>query len=248
MTRFWSVAVQTVLEILRARTLVVVLIVLMVVAWGSIFVGDVAMEPREAVAVDLGVVGSAFIAVVLAIILADEHIGAAARPVSQPALVAGAGRARLLLGRWFGTAFVSAALALIMPLLVMLMFLAVFGLAPAELRDLAACVVLLPLEVILLTSVTAFLSIAMPRAVSLSVAFGFWMICHMHVSTKTFDPNFLERLAIFLSVILPDLELYNPRLFIVNNPDLLLAAISQCGLYSTLMLLVTVHFYGRRDF
>lgn len=245
--RLVSIASQTVFEILRARLMYVLAVLLAVVAWSSLFIGDIAIEPKAEVAVDLGVSGAALICGIMTILISLEYAGAVVRPAFYPFLAAGVGRAMLLVGRWLGVVLVAAALATLIPLCIMLAIALTCEITPANAQDLAASVLLLPLETVLLASITVFFAVYSVRPVALALSIALWLICHMQINAPIYEPDAVDRLVIVFSRLLPDLELYNPRLFFLMTPPVFAATLAQTVFYSLSALYLAALYYRTKD-
>jgi len=245
--RLFSIASQTVFEILRARLMYVLAVLLVVLAWSSLFLGDIAIEPKAEVAVDLGVSGAALICGIMTILISLEYAGAAVRPVFYPFLAAGVGRGMLLAGRWLGVVLVTTALAALVPVCIMTAIALTCEITPGNAQDLAAAVLLLPLETLVLASITVFFAVYAVRPVALALAIALWLICHMQINAPIYEPDAMDRLVIVFSRLLPDLELYNPRLFFLVTPPVFVGTLAQTAFYSLAALYVAALYYRTKD-
>lgn len=233
MNGFAVAAGRTFREIVRARSLAGLVVFLLLLAWASLFAGSLTIGSRVGTAVDLALAASALFAAATAVLLAVEHIGAAALPASWPLLAAGVSRSAMLGGRWLGVVVVACAVAAAPPLLVgqALPFLPLGANEDAAARtvaeaDLALAALLLPLEALLVVSITGALAVAFPRAVAVALAAGIWAAGHLHPDPLTFVilyPGWPGVLLRTVGAILPDLELYNARV-VGGDLDLIASA------------------------
>ncbi len=254
---------RTLHEIVRARSLAGLAVFIVLLGWGSFFVGSLTIGSRLNTAVDLALAASALFTAVLGILLAVEHIGAASAPSSWPLLASGLSRAELLIGRWaavmMATTAAAAAPPLIMRLIAYLLGLNIntatatgredaLAMA-AAVSDLTAATLLLPLEGLLIASIAGALALAFPRAVAVSLSAGIWAAGHLHPDPLTFVILFPGKTGVLLQAVgrlLPELELYNARVT-GDDPALLAAAILQALLFTAGASGAGLLVYRRRD-
>lgn len=241
---------RTLREILRARTMTAFGAFVILLAWAAPFAGSLAYESGAAISVDLGIAAATVFAALVSILLGYEVAGGAARPVFHPLLAAGLRRERLFAERWLATALAGAVLAALPPITLWSVCRIAGGPYALAARDLAGAAVLLPLEAVLLVSITSAFATAWPGVTGLSLAFTIWLAAHMHPDPLTWEilyPGWSGSILRSVSRLAPDLEIYNPRLHDPSHLLTLLSALLQSAAYSTVAVLAAIAALRRRD-
>ncbi len=239
---------QAIREIVRARVVSALFVFVAIMAWGSLFAGGLTFESRFEVGLDMGLSGAAFFGAVLAILLGHEYAGSVGSPVHAPSLAAGIGRARLLAGRWLGTGAAVVILSAIPPLALS----GVFRVAGAieETKVFLSAAALLPLEALLVTALTAALTVSFPRAWALSLAFGLWVACHMHpdpFAIQVMYPGFSGQALLAVEKLAPDLEAYNARVYEAGAWGTYGAALLQTTVYTLVAFAAAALSFREKD-
>jgi hypothetical protein len=246
---FGSTAYQTALEVVRARVLYALLVFIGLLAWGSLFLGTFTIESQAVIALDLSMTGTAIFCSLVSILLSLEFTGVVVKPDVFPALATGTGRGILLLGRWAGVALVSTAVSLAAPYLLMSLFW-IAGASIADPYALWNLTLLLPLETLMLTAMTAAWVTLFPRAPALSMAIGYWVLSYIHHHPLSYGrvfPGAFGKVLYVLGFLIPDIELYNPRFHERFALDLATGALVQTGLFCAAFLLASYIFYRDKD-
>lgn len=244
-----SVAAQTLLEIVRARVLHALIVFAAVLAWGSLFIGDLSFESQAEIALDLSLAGVGLFCSLASILLALEFVGTAVRPTVWPAVASGVSRTRLFLGRWAAVAIVSAALSVLAPL-TLIAFFFLLGYDPRNQLDLFHAILLMPLENVVWASACSAFVIFSPRALAFATALGYWAVANLHHHPFTYGAlrsDLDGKLLLIVGVFLPDVEFYNARLLEHFTPRLVLAAAVQSACFCAAFLIVGLLFFRRKD-
>lgn len=239
----------TMRELVRARVPHAAVFFVAALLLSCAFAGFLTFESAVDIALDLALTGSALFAAALAILLGIEIVGASATPRFHPFLASGARRRDLLAGRFSAAILTTAVLSALPPAAVLTAFSGAAA-PPAMLPEVRAACVLLPLESILLVSLSAFLALAPSRPMALALSFAVWVACHLHPDPLTFEilyPGASGKLLRFLGSLLPDLELYNPRVYGIAIADALKAALAQCLVYTALGIAAASVAFSRKD-
>ncbi len=244
-----NIASQTILEIIRARVLHALLVFVAVLAWGSLFLGDLSFESQAEIALDLSLTGVGLFCSLTSILLALEFVGVATRPIVWPLLASGISRTTLLLGRWCGVALVAVTLSIAAPLTLVLFFF-LLGYDPSNQSDLMHAMILMPLENLIWASACSAFTILAPRALALAMAFGYWAVANLHHHPFTYGAlrsDWQGQVGLYFGVFLPDIEFYNARLLEHFSMKVVLVAAVQTSCFSLAFLFMALLFLRRRD-
>ncbi|MEK8022217.1 MAG: hypothetical protein AAB229_00245 [Candidatus Hydrogenedentota bacterium] len=215
----------------------------------SLFAGNLSFESAPDVTLDFALTGSALFSAAIAIVLGLEQSGGASAPRFQPFLAAGSSRTALLSGR-LAAAYLAAVIFAMAPPLCLSLAFSSFSDSATMLPDLRAACLLLPMESVLLVSVASFLAQSIARPMALALTFAIWIACHLHPDPLTFEilyPGVSGRILQFAGGLMPDLEMYNPRIHDAGSPSTIAAAILQCALYSLPSLAAAILVFRRKD-
>lgn len=241
---------RTLSEIIRARVLYAILVFILLILWGSTFVGSLTFESSAEVAVDLGLTGAFAFSALIAILLGHAYVGDAAGPIFHPLLGGGIGRGTLFLGRWLGASVAGLGIA-ILPLLFLPAFIGMlYELAPENVAALRAAAVYYPLEALLLITWTGALSVMFRRPVALSFAFGLWLGCHLHPDTLAYEilyPAYIGKPLAFIVNLTPNLENFNPLLVSHFGLAQIGPPLLQTLVYTGIGLLFGALYFRQRD-
>ncbi|RMH55654.1 MAG: hypothetical protein D6679_10925 [Candidatus Hydrogenedentota bacterium] len=249
MRRLGPLVRQGVLEIIRAKVPTVFLAFLVILAWGSLFLGSLTFESKAAVAVDLGITGTGFFAGILSILVTAEMLGRLVRPAVYPLLAEGTSRSALLLGRWAAAALCIALFSALAPAALLAAF-RFLGLRSFNQSDLISAIVLLPQEAVLLSAVATFLLVLLPRAPAVAASFAYWAMAHLHYHPFRYGrivKGTIGWVIYFAGYLFPDSEMYNPRLHSSFSLHLLFAPFLQTLIYVIVFLFLAHSRYARRD-
>ena len=241
------ITARTIRELIRARVLYSLLVFLLIAAWGSLFIGGLTFESKFEAATDLGLTGSAFFAAISAILIGVEYVGAVSSRVFWPALSAGVKRSELFAGRFIGAGVIVLILSSVPSILLYWSFYLLGG--GGSILPLRDAALLLPLEALLIFSVSSVLSVNFSKALAFALSIGIWIACHMHpdpLAMEVLYPGSVSRIIMFIQNILPDLEYYNARISSTTSTGHFVLALYQTLVYSLLSVVLGIMTFRKR--
>jgi hypothetical protein len=249
MSEFLATLRLTRVELQRSRLPQAALIVIIAVCTIALFAGSLSFDAANEIAVDLGLAGFALLTAGLAILLGiDAGDGALARRF-HPLLASGLPRSTLIGARLVAALGAAAIFAAVAPLTLRLA-LALAGRSTGLLPEIRAAAILLPLEAVLLVSISTALSLILTRPMALALSVTIWLVCHLHPDPLTFVivyPGWGGRGLELLGRFLPDLEFYNPLVHGVVLRESIGRAVLQAAIWTCLASTAALAVFNRKD-
>lgn len=257
LSRVWVIATNVFKEVIRDRILYLIGIYAVLLFAVAELLPDVAGGAEDKITLDLGLAGIHLLGLVVTVFVGTGLINKEIEKRTVLVLISKpVSRLEFILGKHLG---LSAVLAVLMILLTVI-YIAVLGInqIPFTLLSILLAVFFTFLEMTLLTAVALLFGVFTSSLLATLLTIGIYLMGHLSqdivaLGKLSENANF-QKVANNLYLILPDLERLNFRNEAVYGMTLFPSAIELAGhfvyglLYTSLLLMLTVAVFSRRQF